>query len=182
MPAANGDFRSASAGLPFERRRIRRRGDGARHHLHSRSGEGVGRDQARGHAERHNRHLCVGLHHGGSPHQPLREAVEAKGMTVVHMRGTKIRGWSTDEFLVSRRRVSMTSRPHDRDRGVLPDFDAFWASQTALANTAVQDLRKMSAREVEQLKTHLREHLPKDRSAASPTRRGPAQPKVACRA
>lgn len=44
------------------------------------------------------------------------------------------------------------------------DFDAYWEGQTALANTTVQYLRKMSAPEVERVKAHLRERLPQDRS------------------
>jgi ubiquinone/menaquinone biosynthesis C-methylase UbiE len=44
------------------------------------------------------------------------------------------------------------------------NFDEYWASQTGLANTAVQAIRKMSERDVTNLKAHLRAHLPTDQN------------------
>ena len=42
---------------------------------------------------------------------------------------------------------------------------SFWLpSQTGLANTVIQSIRKMSAPAVERLKAYLREHLPTDRN------------------
>jgi ubiquinone/menaquinone biosynthesis C-methylase UbiE len=43
------------------------------------------------------------------------------------------------------------------------NFEEYWASQTGLANTTVQAIRKMSDREVSNLQTYLREHLPINR-------------------
>jgi ubiquinone/menaquinone biosynthesis C-methylase UbiE len=41
------------------------------------------------------------------------------------------------------------------------DFDDYWTSQTGLPNPAVQEIRKLSAADVEKLKAYLREHLPR---------------------
>jgi ubiquinone/menaquinone biosynthesis C-methylase UbiE len=101
---------------------------------------------------------------GGSPQQPLREAIEAHGVTVVHMQGHEnSRREALDRIFQAAALDDLATRMIEIDV-VYPDFDSYWESQTALANTTVQYLRTMTAAEVEQVKAHLREHLPKDRS------------------
>ena len=101
---------------------------------------------------------------GGSPQQPLREAIETTGVTVAHLPGHEN---STREALD--RLFNAASLDHVATCMIeievsYPDFDAYWESQTALANTTVQYLRKMTAADVERVKTYLREYLPKDQS------------------
>lgn len=101
---------------------------------------------------------------GGSPQQPLREAIEANGVTVVHMQGHEnSKREALDRIFNTASLDDVATRMIEIEVSY-PDFDACWASQTALANTTVQYLRKMSAPEVERVKAHLREHLPKDRT------------------
>jgi len=99
---------------------------------------------------------------GGSPQQPLREAIEATGVTVVHMQGHEN---SKREALGRLFNAASLDAPETRMIEIevsYPDFDSYWESQTALANTTVQYLRKMGAADVERVKARLREHLPKD--------------------
>ncbi len=58
----------------------------------------------------------------------------------------------------------MPFRPPDRDRNVIRKFRRLLDGQTAFANTTVQHMRKMPEAQVEELKAHLREHLPRDKS------------------
>ena len=44
------------------------------------------------------------------------------------------------------------------------DFDDYWTSQTGLANSVVQAVRKMSEPDIARLKAYLRQHLPTDRN------------------
>jgi ubiquinone/menaquinone biosynthesis C-methylase UbiE len=44
------------------------------------------------------------------------------------------------------------------------NFDDYWTSQTGLANTVVQAIRKMPEPDVARLKSYLRDHLPTDRN------------------
>ena len=101
---------------------------------------------------------------GGSPQQPLREAIEAAGVTVVHMQGHEnSKPEALDRIFNEASLDGAATRMIEIDVSY-PDFDTYWESQTALANTTVQYLRKMSAADVARVKAHLREHLPKDRS------------------
>jgi hypothetical protein len=43
-----------------------------------------------------------------------------------------------------------------------PDFDTYWTSQTALANSTVQHLRAMKDPDIERVKAGLREQVPTD--------------------
>ncbi len=101
---------------------------------------------------------------GGSPQQPLREAIEATGVTVVHMQGHEN---SKREALDRIFQAASLENPETRMIEIdvtYPDFDTYWQSQTALANTTVQYLRKMPPADVERVKAHLLEHLPTDQS------------------
>ena len=101
---------------------------------------------------------------GGSPQQPLREAIEASGVTVVHMQGHEnSKREALDKIFTAASLDDVATRMIEIQVSY-PDFDSYWASQTALANTTVQYLRKMSAPQVERVKAHLRERLPKDQS------------------
>jgi ubiquinone/menaquinone biosynthesis C-methylase UbiE len=101
---------------------------------------------------------------GGSPQQPLREAIEATGVTVVHMRGHEnSKREALDRIFNAASLDDVATRMIDIDVSY-PDFNSYWTSQTALANTTVQYLRKMTVPEVERIKAQLREHLPKDSS------------------
>jgi ubiquinone/menaquinone biosynthesis C-methylase UbiE len=101
---------------------------------------------------------------GGSPQQPLREAVEAMGVTVSPAPG---HANSRIERLGELFTAASLEEAATRMIGIdvtYPDFDTYWESQTALANTVVQYLREMTEAEVERVKAHLREHLPTDRT------------------
>jgi hypothetical protein len=47
---------------------------------------------------------------------------------------------------------------------IYADFETYWAAQTELVNDVVQQIRNMSAAEVERLKADLRATLPKDKN------------------
>lgn len=101
---------------------------------------------------------------GGSPQQPLREAIEAAGVTVTHMQGHEnSRREALDRIFKAASLDDVATRMIEIDVSY-PDFDAYWTSQTALANTTVQYLRSMPATEVERVKAYLREHLATDQS------------------
>ena len=101
---------------------------------------------------------------GGSPQQPLRAAIEAAGVTVVHMQGHEnSKRDALDRIFSAAALDGVASRMIEIDVSY-PDFDSYWESQTALANTTVQYLRKMTPADVERVKAHLREHLPTDHS------------------
>jgi len=101
---------------------------------------------------------------GGSPQQPLREAIEAAGVTVAHMQGHENSKREALDRLFNAASLDVTETRMIEIDVSYPDFHAYWESQTALANTTVQYLRTMSAAQVERVKAHLREHLPKDQS------------------
>jgi len=99
----------------------------------------------------------------GNTQQPLREAVEARGIRVmptpghVHSRLESLRTIFTDAGL-----DAVSVRPIEIEVSY-PNFDAYWTAQTGFANTVVQHMRKMTEAQIEELKTHLREHLPRDK-------------------
>jgi ubiquinone/menaquinone biosynthesis C-methylase UbiE len=99
---------------------------------------------------------------GGSPQQPLREAIESMGIAVpptpghansrVERLNELFRAASLDQIATRMIEINVT----------YPDFDTYWSGQTALANTVVQYLREMTATDVEKVKAHLRERLTTD--------------------
>jgi len=100
----------------------------------------------------------------GNTQQPLREAVEARGIPVlptpghVHSRLENLRAIFTGAGL-----DAVSVRPIEIEVSY-PNFDEYWAAQTGFANTVVQHMRKMSDAQIEELKAHLRKHLPRDKS------------------
>jgi ubiquinone/menaquinone biosynthesis C-methylase UbiE len=101
---------------------------------------------------------------GGSPQQPLREAVEAMGVTVSPTPGhVNSRIERLGELFAAASLDAVATRMIEIEV-TYPDFDTYWRSQTALANTVVQYLREMTEADVERVKAHLREHLPADRA------------------
>ena len=101
---------------------------------------------------------------GGSPQQPLRAAIEAAGVVIQHSPGHEnSRPQALERIFNVASLDGVATRMIEVDV-TYPDFDTYWASQTALANTTVQYLRNMTAPEVETIKAHLRERLPKDQA------------------
>jgi ubiquinone/menaquinone biosynthesis C-methylase UbiE len=99
---------------------------------------------------------------GGSTLQPLREAIEANGVAVAPTPGHEnSRCEALDRIFKAASLEDVATRLIEIDV-TYPDFEAYWASQTALANTIVQYLHKMSAAEVESVKAYLRKQLPTD--------------------
>jgi ubiquinone/menaquinone biosynthesis C-methylase UbiE len=100
----------------------------------------------------------------GNTQQPLREAVEAMGVPVlptpghIHSRLESLRAIFTGAGL-----DAVTVRPIEIEI-TYANFDEYWTAQTGFANTVVQHMRKMTDAQVEEVKAHLREHLPRDRS------------------
>ena len=100
----------------------------------------------------------------GNTQQPLREAVEARGIPVqptpghVHSRLENLRAIFTGAGL-----EAVSVRPIEIDISY-PNFDEYWTAQTGFANTVVQHMRKMTEAQIEELKAHLREHLPRDKA------------------
>jgi ubiquinone/menaquinone biosynthesis C-methylase UbiE len=100
----------------------------------------------------------------GNTQQPLREAVEAMGVSVqptpghVHSRLESLRTLFTHGGL-----DDVSVRPIEIEISY-PDFDTYWMEQTGFANTVVQHMRKLTAGQIEELKTNLREHLPRDKN------------------
>jgi ubiquinone/menaquinone biosynthesis C-methylase UbiE len=100
----------------------------------------------------------------GNTQQPLREAVEARGIAVqptpghVHSRLENLRAIFTAAGL-----EAVSVRPIEIDISY-PNFDEYWTAQTGFANTVVQHMRKMPEAQIEDLKSHLREHLPRDKA------------------
>lgn len=101
---------------------------------------------------------------GGSTQQPLRQAVEAAGVPVLPGPGhDNSRRERLDELFRASSLDDVATRMIEIEVSY-PDFDTYWSSQTALANTVVQHLRAMTGSDVERVKAHLREHLPTDRT------------------
>ncbi|MGB6534533.1 MAG: class I SAM-dependent methyltransferase [Xanthobacteraceae bacterium] len=101
---------------------------------------------------------------GGSTLQPLRQAIEANGIAVPPMPG---HANSTPQALERIFKAASLDQVETRLIEIdvtYPDFDVYWSSQTALANSTVQYLRKMTAAEVEKIKAYLRDRLPTDRT------------------
>jgi ubiquinone/menaquinone biosynthesis C-methylase UbiE len=96
--------------------------------------------------------------------EPLRSAIEAMGVEVPPMPG------HINSTIESLRRLfagAGLDRIETRTIDIevtYPSFSDYWSSQTALASTTVQHVRKMSASQLERLKAYLQEHLPMDRA------------------
>ncbi len=92
---------------------------------------------------------------------PLMDALKGVGVEVAEIAG---RLHSTEAAL---RRIFETAGIRDVATRAIDievsyaDFDDYWASQTSLPNPTVQAIRKLSAQDVEKLKTNLREQLPR---------------------
>jgi ubiquinone/menaquinone biosynthesis C-methylase UbiE len=99
---------------------------------------------------------------GGSPQQPLREAIEAMGVAVPpsagHTNSTRRR---LEEIFKAASLDHVATRLIEIEVSY-PDFDSYWTSQTALANSVVQHLRAMKDSDVERVKAWLREQVPTD--------------------
>lgn len=100
----------------------------------------------------------------GNTQQPLREAVEARGIAVqptsghVHSRLENLKAIFTGAGL-----DAVSVRPIEIEVSYA-NFDEYWTAQTGFANTVVQHMRKMTEAQIDELKAHLREHLPRDKS------------------
>ncbi|MGA8612054.1 MAG: methyltransferase domain-containing protein [Xanthobacteraceae bacterium] len=100
----------------------------------------------------------------GNTQHPLREAVEAMGIPVLptpghdHSRLESLRAIFAGAGL-----DAVSARPIEIEISYA-NFDAYWTAQTGFANTVVQHMRKMTEAQIEELKAHLREHLPRDKS------------------
>jgi ubiquinone/menaquinone biosynthesis C-methylase UbiE len=100
----------------------------------------------------------------GNTQQPLREAVEARGIPVLPMPGhVHSRLESLRAIFTAAGLDAVSVRPIEIEISYA-DFDEYWTAQTGFANTVVQHMRKMSEAQVEELKAHLREHLPRDKN------------------
>jgi ubiquinone/menaquinone biosynthesis C-methylase UbiE len=96
--------------------------------------------------------------------EPLRAAVEAAGIAVPPAPGHPnstienlerfFKGASLDDVATRTIEIELS----------YPSFDEYWSSQTALPNTVVQHIVKMSPPQVEKVKDHLRKTLPTDRN------------------
>jgi ubiquinone/menaquinone biosynthesis C-methylase UbiE len=100
----------------------------------------------------------------GNTQQPLREAVEAMGIPVLPMPGhIHSRLENLRAIFAGAGLAAVSARPMEIEISYA-NFDEYWSAQTGFANTVVQHMRKMTEAQIEQLKTHLREHLPRDNS------------------
>jgi ubiquinone/menaquinone biosynthesis C-methylase UbiE len=101
---------------------------------------------------------------GGSPIQPLRQAIEAMGVPVPPTAGHENSSTGRLEDLFRAASLDRVATRMIEIDVTYQDFDTYWTSQTALANNVVQYLRKMTAAEVERIKAYLHERLPKDQA------------------
>jgi ubiquinone/menaquinone biosynthesis C-methylase UbiE len=100
----------------------------------------------------------------GNTQQPLREAVEARGVPVLAMPGhVHSRLESLRAIFAGAGLDAVSVRPIEVEVSYA-NFDEYWTAQTGFANTVVQQMRKMTDTQIEELKAHLREHLPRDKS------------------
>jgi ubiquinone/menaquinone biosynthesis C-methylase UbiE len=99
---------------------------------------------------------------GGFTQHPLAAAIEAAGGAVPplpgHVNATRA---NLQRFFSAAGLDDIATRTLDIEV-TYPDFESYWSAQTALANSTVQHIRKMTPSYVERVKAHLREHLPKD--------------------
>lgn len=96
--------------------------------------------------------------------QPLREAVEAMGYAVPPAPGHVNSTIEALERLFAAAGLDGVATRTIDIEVCYASFDQYWSTQTGLANTVVQHIRKMTPVELERLKAYLREHLPRDRN------------------
>jgi ubiquinone/menaquinone biosynthesis C-methylase UbiE len=100
----------------------------------------------------------------GNTQQPLREAVEARGIAVQPTPGhVHSRLENLGAIFAAAGLEAISVRPIEIDISY-PNFDEYWTAQTGFANTVVQHMRKMTEVQIEGLKARLREHLPRDKA------------------
>jgi ubiquinone/menaquinone biosynthesis C-methylase UbiE len=100
----------------------------------------------------------------GFPRQRLSDAVERLGFPVHHPAGyVHSRMETMQGYFRSAGLADIESRVIDVDVAY-PDFETYWTAQTELVNDVVQQIRNMSAADVERLKADLRATLPKDKN------------------
>jgi len=100
----------------------------------------------------------------GFPRQRLSDAVERLGFPVHHPAGYVHSRMETMEgYFRSAGLADIATRIIEVDV-TYPDFDTYWTAQTELVNDVVQQVREMSAADVERLKADLRAGLPRDRN------------------
>jgi ubiquinone/menaquinone biosynthesis C-methylase UbiE len=100
----------------------------------------------------------------GFPRQFLSDAVERMGFAVHHPAGYGNSRMETMEgYFRSAGLVDIATRVIEVDV-TYADFDTYWTAQTELVNDVVQQIRNMSAAEVERLKSQLRATLPQDKN------------------
>jgi ubiquinone/menaquinone biosynthesis C-methylase UbiE len=96
----------------------------------------------------------------GGTQRPLIETLGAIGVSVAPVPGQmNSRREALQGFFESAGLIDIESRSIDIEVSY-PNFDEYWSAQTALANPAVQALRKMSEPEVARLKAHLPSTFP----------------------
>ena len=95
---------------------------------------------------------------GGFTQRPLIEALAATGVNVALPGQVNSRREALQGFFETAGLIDIESRSIEIEVSY-PNFDDYWSAQTALANPAVQALRKMSESEVERLKARLRSTL-----------------------
>jgi ubiquinone/menaquinone biosynthesis C-methylase UbiE len=100
----------------------------------------------------------------GNTQQPLREAVEARGIPVLPTPGHIHSRLENLKTIFTRAGLDAVSvRPIEIEISYA-NFDEYWTAQTGFANTVVQHMRKLTEAHVEELKADLREHLPRDKN------------------
>lgn len=100
----------------------------------------------------------------GSTQEPLREAIEAMGIAVRPVPGHRhSRLEALNEFFSAAGLDAVSTRRIEIEVSY-SNFEEYWEGQTVFANSTVQHIRKMTAADVERLKSSLRERLPRDRN------------------
>ena len=100
----------------------------------------------------------------GFPRQRLSDAVERLGFPVHHPAGYVHSRMETMEgYFRSAGLAEIETRVIEVDV-IYADFETYWTAQTELVNDVVQQIRNMSAADVERLKADLRATLPKDKN------------------
>jgi SAM-dependent methyltransferase len=100
---------------------------------------------------------------GGFTQRPLIEALAAMGVNVALPGQINSRKEALQGFFETAGLTDMESRSIEIEVSY-SNFEDYWSAQTALANPAVQAIRKMSEPEVERLKAGLRSTLPTEPS------------------
>ena len=100
----------------------------------------------------------------GSPRQRLGDAVARMGVAVQQLPGyAHSRMEAMEGFFKSAGLADIATRVIEFEV-TYDNFDEYWTQQTGLASGAAENIRSMSAADVERLKADLRASLPKDKS------------------